>query len=287
MPGLYPNTPDHRIHYHRDGWTATKVTTTGIVTQLTSTDLSTMNDEDNSNVNVGGGELAYVAFLTPTGELYDVSGYFVAAASSPQPNKWFPGALQTSVDTTNGLDGTWVTRVTPYAVSWNVKPEYRSGIDAVAAATGFKGIRFEQTERGNTHYLAAVHLYGSPTVLKDLKLWHPTLDQRLAPDAFYVGANNGDVAQAGSYDVTFRVKNLDAAQTANSIVVQTEGRAGSTSHATYMTYSQGGAFATSQNIGNLAPSAISSVLTVRVAPPSNAALSLGSPSVIAVPNSWT
>lgn len=282
--GLYPAPTDHRLLYHRDGSTGFYIDGSNTVTQMSGGALTGFNDEsDGSQPNIW----QYWAFGFIFPFLMDVSRYFVAYTFAGNGT---PGVLETSPDTTNGLDGTWTTRVSPWVASGSVKPGYRNATQAIAGGTGIIGVRFRKQAAGGSaqsHYLYGVHLYGAAATPTDLQLWHPTLDQRLAPDAFYQGNNQGDVAQGGSYDTTFRVKNLHGSQTANSVVVQTEARAGSTSKGTYLTYSQGGAFAGSQNIGNLAPGAISTVLTLRVTPPSDAELSLGSPSVIAIPNSWT
>lgn len=279
--GLYPAPTDYRVLYNRDGCDGFLIDGSNVVTQMTGPQLTTLNDESDSAVNINSYWAVGIVFPF----LVDLSRYFVAYQGGITP-----GILETSPDTTNLLDGTWTTRANPWVGSPNVKPHYRSATQAVAGGTGINGVRIRKNLYGSgqtAHSLLGLHLYAAAATLTDLQLWHPTLDQRLAPDAFYQGNNQGDAAQGGSYDSTFRVKNLHGTQTANSIVVQTEARAGSTAKGTYLTYSQGGAFAGSQNIGNLAPGAISTVLTLRVTPPTDAEVSLGSPSVLAIPNSWT
>lgn len=284
--GAYPATPDERVPYHRNGATGFYIDASNNVTQLTGPQLATLNDESDSAVS-GLGDYKAIGIILPY--TIDLTKYFAAHFVSGA--RQARGPIDTSVDTTNGRDGNWLTAVTPFVGSDLVRPFYRSAIQT-ASATGIKAVRFNFTSWSGTiadETWLAIHLYGAPSSGQHpyLRMWHPTLDQALAVDAFYQGANQGDVAQSGSYDVTFRIKNLNATQTANGVVVQTEGRAGSTEHAGWVTISQGGAFAASQNIGNLAAGAISGVLTARIAPPSNASLNLGSPSVGAVPTSWT
>lgn len=275
MPGLYPATPNYRLRYHRDGSTGFRIDGSNNITQLSGSELTALNNEsDDAAVNT---TILHWGIIFP--EAIDLTNYFAAANFHGGGT---PAALATSSDTTDGLNGNWTTRENPWTLATLVRPGYRSAIQTVAGATGIKAVRFTASS-GSGKSVSVLHLYGAPVAgtNQNLRIWEPGTDAEHNPSHFYDIANNGDVAQGGSYDVTFRVKNLHATETAQSVVVSAEGLAGSTIPAAWITFSQGGSFASSQNIGNLASGAISGVLTARIALPSNADLNTGSPAIIA------
>ena len=271
--------------YDRDGTVCAQlVTNTSTVQQMSATNIQRMNDEDSDSYNnyswygnVGG--VTYgLAFIFP--ELRDISGYMVQCQHTGASR----AELQTSVDTTNGLDGTWVTQ----DASWdsagggiNYIP-MRESISNVSY-NGIKAMRFlTDMGTGGSRVILyfAVHLYGSIsdyTGLDTLRMWHPTLDEPLDDNTSADGAHLdwGDVIQGTTADRTFRVKNNSAALTANSVAISTEvATNASPTLESQITYSDGGAFASSINIGSLAPGAISPVITVRKATSLSADLSL-------------
>lgn len=298
MAGNYSDVPAPRLAYDRDGTAMSHlVTNTSTVQQLTVGELVQLNDEDSGAVNnygwygnVGGVQYG-LAFIFP--ELRDIAGYLTQGGTIGASR----GDLQTSVDTTNGLDGTWVTQDTSWDSAGgaaNLIP-MRENI-TTTAFSGIKGLRVltNMGTGGSRSILFHVfHLYGTKTDftgLDTLRMWHPTLDQPLDTSSPANGAHLdwGDAAQGTTGDKTFRIKNNSASLTANSIDVTTEvATNASPTLQSQITYSDGGAFASTINIGNLAPGVISSVITVRRTTSLSAELSLWWWRTVAEAGSWT
>jgi hypothetical protein len=247
--------------------------------------MTILNNEDEDSFQiVGTGTSGTLLIVFP--ELRDLDAYFLRnlpSAFSPPPL-----TIATSVDTTNGIDGTWSTIFSGSGTSGTVKPGYRSGI-ASTTALGIRAIRFTANNGALNNFSPNVlHLYGEPAPGENpnrLALWHPTLDQRVTPAYF----DWGNVPRSSSADRTFRVKNLSATLTANTPRVAMESLSDTTpSVVGQHTLSLDGAtFLAQVNPGTLAPGAISGVITLRRVTPSNAQLSLWSMRVFAEATSWS
>lgn len=269
MAGFYPDVPAPRMAYDRDGTAVNKCEWEGSISPLNSTQTANLNDEigqADDTVNWSGGVpgTQYLAFMFP--ENRDVLGYFVNRVAGGG------GSLFSSTDSTNGLDGNWTSHgaYSSYGLG-DLRPFYRSNISTVSI-TNVKAIRFSLSgTTGSTHEIKAVHLYGAPSSIGSadtLRVWHPTLDEPLDDNTAADGAHLdwGDVPQGTTADRTFRIKNNSATLTANSISIGTEVLYDATpALADQITYSNGGTFDPSINIGNLAPGAISGVISVRKA----------------------
>jgi hypothetical protein len=292
MAGFYPDVPAPRIAYDRDGTVGFFSPTWGpsTVTQLVSADMRNWNDENDSTSltnsglpTFGGATNITTGLIFP--ELRDVLGYYIVSI-------WGVTAIQTSVDSTNGTDGTWVTAVANAADAGSTVPAYRTGINAVSWL-GIKAIRFQQSVKQSNEHPRTLHLYGvisNNTGLDKLRTWHPTLDEPLDDNTSADGAffDWGDVARGTTQDRAFRIKNNSATLTANSIVLSPEVLTDtSPTVASQMTLSDGGAFTGSLNIGSLAPGVISPVITLRRTIASNATLSLWAGRININPGSWT
>lgn len=264
---LYPSLPGPRMAYDRDGSVVTSVSQTGSTITIYSTgQMQALNSEGGSGVT----NLYYVAILFP--QLRDIVAAF-AACGNPI------NLPQSSTDTTNGFDGTWTTGAS-FTQSTSVSPGWRNNIQTLTYSA-VKAVRFHS---GDTSW---VHLYGSITAGQTpdrLALWHPTLDQALDGDAL----NWGDIARSTTADLTFRIKNLSSAYTANSVLVSMEAlNDTSPTQVSQHTFSQGSGFATTQTLTSIAPSSISPVMTVRRTTSASATLSIWAQRVLAVAASWT
>jgi len=285
MAGNYPDAPSWRMAYDRDGTQGYLISSTGVITQLTSGNLATLNDEGESYLTVTNGSPSSVVFIFP--ELRDVDALFychLLASPFAVPTTM---TVAVSVNTTNGLDGTWSTIGTVVPPKVAVKPAYRTGILS-STALAVRAVKFTAVNGGGASWDAsAIHLYGEPAPGENpnrLALWHPTLDQRVTAAYF----DWGNVPRSSSADRTFRVKNLSASLTGSSIRVAMEALTDSTPslpgwHSLSM---DGTTFLAQVTIGTLAPGAISGVLTLRRITPSNAALSLYSMRVFAEATGW-
>jgi hypothetical protein len=286
MAGNYPDVPAPRMAYDRDGSVGALVTTGGGISLLSGGQLATINDEDSDEL---GWTPATTALCIIFPELRDVAAYVCAHNSS---DGTVPGLVDTSINTTNGFDGTWVSRGT--WVRTSIGTGLRTAINTISW-TGVKAVRFHGSggNFGGSNHTQALHLFGSITAGQNpdrLRMWHPTLDEPLDDSTSADGAffDWGDIQRNTTSDKTFRIKNNSATLTANSIVISQETLSDTSPTVnSQFTFSDGGAFAASIDIGNLAPGALSPVITKRFARPSNAILSLWTSRTIANPTSWT
>lgn len=204
-----------------------------------------------------------------------------------------PITLQYSLNSTNGIDGNWSNVPGSSYVEAITNQTYRSNIISVNL-NGVTSIRIWRSNGyGGSNGPKSLHIYGSYAAgaLDDrLRPWHPTLDEPLDDPTSEDGAwlDFGNVPRATTADKTFRIKNNSGTLTANAIDISTTIITdGSPTIPPQFTYSDGGAFATTINIGTLSPGQISPVITIRRTTPSNAALGLWSPRVNSVPASWS
>ena len=279
MAGNYPNVPSWRMAWDRDGSQAYGIVS-GVPTQLTSAEMIALNDETGSSVNWIHNWPTAIIFP----ELRDLDGFFISMVGLGSA---FISNVATSVNTTNGVDGTWVSLVADYYSGAALATEQRTSIRAVTVL-GVKAFRYTGSASPDTG-TKAVHLYGeiSPNQNPNrLVLWHPTLDQRVTPAYF----DWGNVPRSSSADKTFRVKNLSAIQTANSIRVAQEILSDTVPSVVgqHTLSLDAVTFLAQVNIGNLAPGAISTqTLTLRRVTPVNAVLSLWCHRVFAEATTWT
>lgn len=283
----YPAPPDHRLAYDIDG-SIGFIIRGGVTTQMTTTELGYWNDED-ADAFPGGinqsDNPTYFGIIFP--EHRNITAYYVNLTT---PDGFISiGNWETSVDTTNGTDGTWVSRTGPIMATGTVAPDYRQSINTVSW-TGIKAIRFVATSGSGSRSvnLRTFHLYGTIAAGETpnrLRLWHPTLDQEVSASHF----DFGDVMRSTSSDIQFRVKNNSATLNANTITVSTSVPTDSAAPtvASSLTLSNGGAFAATTSAGTLAPGAISGVITLRRTTLATAALSVWAFRVKAAAASWS
>lgn len=291
MAGNYPNVPSWRLAYDRDGTQGYVISgDLQTVTQLTSAQMKALNDESATS-QVQSALNGYMMFWFP--ETRDLDGYFFRFAWGSGQNPSF--GVEVSANTTNGVDGTWTSiRAYGAVTSENglTSPDYRSNIASITAL-GIRAVRFRAWVQyiSEGQWVQTVHLYGEPIPGANpnrLTLWHPTLDQRIVPAHF----DWGDVPRSSSADKQFRVKNLSSTLTANSIRVAqeilTDVSAGNPSvPGQHSLSTDGSTFLAQVNVGNLAPGAISGVVTLRRNTPSNAQLGLWAHRVFAEATTWS
>jgi len=268
MAGLYSDAPGPRFAYDRDGSTATVVNFSlgSVAYELSGADRVALNDETTSvlqNTGVSKDHTIALAVIFP--ELRDMLGYFVAQFDSGT------GALEKSVDTTNGLDGSWVEISSAWVDNGPFdKEEARDAFTAITDA-GVKALRFVGLPTGSQHRWQGLHLYGTIPAAQSpdrLRLWDPSADEPLddnATDGPYF--DWGDTPRSSSADNTFRVKNNSSTLTANSVTVAIESLTAAPtdsleSQHTFSTPSNP-TFTATKALGNLSPGALSEVITVR------------------------
>lgn len=283
-----PDLPGTRLNYDADGTDLYYRDQNGTLSLQTLTTKQTLND-DLASTSITPSIPAFATFgwVWVFPEARTISGYHISLESTGPYNH----RLQYSLDTTNGTDGTWVTFATPTSFSeagfaYNDN-SWRTDFASITPIDNVKAVRylFDRTGSGGTiiNRFCAIHLYGAyPASGGDrVALWHPTLDQPLA------NVTSGEDQPAGtSRSFTFRVKNLSATLTANGVIVGSSVLT-NPSGAIALTFNKGSGFAATQDIGALAPGAISSVLTGSLALPTTAALGAYNPRITAVPTSWS
>jgi hypothetical protein len=257
MAGNYPDAPGHRMAYDRDGSLTLRTNvSTAAITTLTAAQARALNDESNATLYSLDGTSSRNNFTLTImfPELRDIVGYSARMAGS----FCNPAALDTSVNP-------WVQGTTVEAM--------RS--PSVVSFLGVKAIRFRGTTDGGSgsYQLSHVHLYGSPSAGQApdrLRFWNPTLNQEVAGHH----ADYGNVARNSVLPKTFRIKNPSATLTAYSVGLTSEALTDTVpTNVGQMEFSvNGGAYASSVNLGDLAPGAISPIITWRRTTPAGAVL---------------
>lgn len=284
MAGNYPDAPSWRFAYDKDGTTVATIIA-GVITTLSSGSVTGLNDESSGSPLGTPNGASSIAFIFP--EKRDVDGYFWSGVLA---NNTTGITIDVSTNTTNGVDGTWTQIQGNYTYPITPIPFYRSAVRS-SSALAVTGIRFNFTNSSGSGVVDTIHLYGEiiPGANPNrLALWHPTLNQRIAPAYF----DWGDVPRSSSADRTFRVKNLSGTLQANSVRVAqdvlTDSSVVSIPGQHTLSMDSGTTFLPQVNIGNLAAGAISSqVLILRRNTPSNAQLGAWAHRVFAEANSWS
>lgn len=260
---------DRAIPYHLDGSVVKIIDlSVGVVKNLTASEMLELNDNDLVSIGVGAAASLLVVFFP---ELRDVSAIFALETGSV--GLGLTGltpisALKGSADSTNGLDGTWVDATLPngYPAATTDFDGWRKGIKAVTGLAGIKTIRFDLPQiTGGTPILNILHLYG-----------HKTAGQT-PRDILFLDAENSDAEFAIPLDFADRpagtssirqikVKNVDPALTANTLVVEVVDPVDNIR----VSDSAAGPWVTSKTFASLAPNTKSSIIYVKcetAAPP--------------------
>lgn len=287
MAGLYPDAPDHRMALDQDGTQMFLINGSNGVTALSAGQLASTQDETDAGVGVTPSNL-YAVYIFP--ELRDITNYY-----------WYMNAnggdtihvrMDYSTDTTNGLNGTWTVAVADFTnqglVNVSNSPGNRTTIKPLSML-GIKAIRIYMTQSwGDVLSLMSFHLYGNITAGQNpdrLALWHPTSDMRVGPAYF----DWGDALRGSTADRTFRVKNLSATLSANTITCSVDALTDTTPSVVgqHTVSADGTTFAATASAGTLIPGAISGIMTIRRTTSATAVLSLWAIRVHAVAASWS
>lgn len=287
MAGNYPDPIGPRLPYDRDGSLMFKVNNIvngPSVSQASATELRYANDETNTSVAIpsnGWSEQAAIGLMFP--EPRDIMGYFISNNTAhPAPG---PVSIETSNDTTNGIDGNW-TGHGNFTISPSTLSNYRTA-QVELSLTGISAIRFRWSAfyGGN---LYALHLFGQPSTVTDrVEFWHPTLDQSLNDFPAHLDWGNRPRGTTDSRQV--RLKNVSTISTANAIEVGMEALSDATpTYDSQHTFSyQGSSPADSVTIAALSPGQISDPITIEQTLLDNAALSLWAQRIYANVGSWS
>lgn len=282
MAGNYMDAPAQRLAYDRDGSIGVLATAAGALTAMSNSDLQYLNNESEDAPTISSKSRVILVFSAPI----DIEALFIACGDSTSYT------IETSKNTTTGLDGTWTSQVATASYLRDVKPFYRvaSNLTAMLATSTsdeVKGVRLSASGNGNLS-IRALHVYGnlSSSATEDrLVFWDPSASSEVPPEYF----DWGDVARATSGDLTFRLHNMSSTLAANSVTLYAEALTpGVPSVAGMLLFSDDGTtFTSSLALGTIAAGATSGVLYVRRNTPSNAQVSVWSPRIVADVASWT
>ncbi len=296
----YPALPDRRITYDNDGSImAYGVTTTasaaqaianGPSTYVSGGDMIELNDGDytqiSASISIVESQWRCVWIFFP--ERREVTAHYYGG-SSPTAN-W--GAttgfvsLYGSLDSTNGVDGTWETASLPagYSSSGPGLDKWRANIKAVSFTGGKTSIRFVMGAGGgfggNSHDMVCFHLYGEKAAGQtpdDLIF----IDHDTTPGVEFQSPEDfGDRPLGTTVTRQFRVKNASTTKTANTINLQCN-------DSDFVISTDGTTWVVTINIGSLAAGAESATMYVRNTTP--AAGNLLGPrfaKIVAIVGSW-
>jgi hypothetical protein len=287
MP-TYPEPPPiPRIAWNKDGTQMFYNATAATPTQLAQGTMDAAASMYGGGIyNHGRYVGAYMGWYFPAP--VDIK-YWFARTGGSSPSGSSSGVLEVSTDSTNFNDGTWVGMAGSTSRG-SGPPASLQSINNVIAGNhnGIKACRlyyYGGTSSAANNVFQNMHIYGnySAPSLGGLRIWHPTEDREMTGVDFYYG----DVLRSSSSDILFRVKNTSA-KTANGVTI---GHAveydGSPTFSTQFLFSTNGTtFNATAGIGNLAPGAVSNIMTVRRTFVSNAALGLYETRIYANASVW-
>lgn len=292
MAGSYPDVPNDRLSWDRDGTLACWFS--GVVEPAEFT------EEQRRKLNSEAGLLAFQLGTGLAGETGGVGWIaFIFPAQRTISHYWllmriFDNAAATALaysnDTTNGLDGAWTTIVNPYTFdTTDPIPEYRTNIVALASPVTCKAIRFgyDASTGSDVVQWYHVHLFGDFAAGAQpdrLDLWDPVADAALGPAAL----DWGDTTQGSASTRTFRVKNRSATKTAGAVTLTRESlNDPDPSWNSQRFFSLDAVtWSTSLAIGDLAPGEISDVVHYRRTTLATAESGLQAGRIIAAPTTF-
>lgn len=270
MAGFYPDVPAPKMALDKDGTQWFGISGAGAVEAVTSTKIANMTGLNNSVTSTtysytppggGTGTNSKVAVVFP--EPRDIAGLFAAGSNSAGGQDQMSIRWEYSTNTTNGLDGTWTTCVSTYTAPQYAIPAGRSSILTVALSA-VRGLRVFNLHSSYNMQVQALHVYGAVSAGAGgdrLAIWHPTLDMP-APGTLF---DWGDVPRNTTSTRTFRVKNLSASKTAGAprAALSSIVEASPTVIGQHLLSADGSTWLSQLTLADLAPGAISPVLSLR------------------------
>lgn len=258
----YPTAPGHRIAWDDDGTVAghRNNTTGGTLTEWTAGAMAELNDEDSVAQTIPGspGTSDQISMWFVFPELRELDGIFLRGQAANQF-----GLVESSADTTNGLDGTWATLIAAYddSAAGTTYDLYRSPV--TVSVSSKRGVRALFVNPG-ADSLESMHLYGEISAGE-------TPDRLIFIDEltglqFVLPKDYGDIPRGSARDFEWRLKNNSTVagnnKTINTIGISVE--ALYLNSAAWYTFSIGGdSFASTKSITSLAPEASSALIVCR------------------------
>lgn len=283
MAGSYMDAPSQRLAYDRDGSIGVTVTAAGALTQLTATEMRQLNNEAEDTPAFTTKQRLALVFPAPV----DITHVFLALSTSA-----ITYSIETSKDTTTGIDGTWTTQIAAGPIYLrDVRPSYRvfstlAAMQGGAVSQAVRGVRISGTANVSIEF-RGLHVYANPAIsvpTDRLAIWHQTDNNEVGGAHF----DWGNAPRGSSADKVFRIKNVSPDLKAKGITLYAEALTpGVPSVAGMHTFSLNGVtFLPSVVVPDLNPGAITPVYFVRRVVPTNAQVSVWSARMIADVSLW-
>ncbi len=279
--GSYVDAPARRMALHDDGSIGGKrqASNDELLFEFSGANMATMQNEDLSSVNIGGGSQSaeYVFIIFP--ELREFDGIFLGAS---QINIW--AAVHSSGDSTNTFDGTFTQRISNFDDSaTGTLTAYRTEITSLAVSN-VRMVRANYASTGSSKNVVAYHIYGEISAAEspDRLLWFDDDDDL----EFSKPQDYGDKPRGSAEDHIVYLKNNSASLSANSVQVTAQDLFGGSGG--WLTFNDGTGFSSTKALASaIANGADSPNITIRVIRPDSAALNLHSANSYANVGSWT
>lgn len=277
MAGSYPDAPNYRMPYDRDGTVGVLVDSLNVATTVAPSVLQALNDESGTSYPV---ETTNGSLVMIFPELRDITHVMMSGYKRegiPAGNYSTQFSVMVSDDTTNGVDGTWQgpIAVIPAAIynSEPIKDRYRR-VQTNLPAPGVRALKFVGSE-GVEKHIGKIHLYGehsAGSANDRLRFWDPVADAPAGPA--YLDWGNAPRGQVLTRSI--RVKNLSDETTARSVRIAMEVLTDATPSliGQVQVSLNGTSWLAQVNVGDLAPGQISAPVQVRYTVSATAALSV-------------
>lgn len=291
----YPALPDRRMPYDNDGTVAYQGGTgqgsfanwcaAGPQSVIAGSTLIEMNDQDSADPGLLASENSFQGLFFFFPELREVTAFAYLLQSNANYEQ---GALQGSVDSTNGMDGTWETASLGSGFSYVWANIYqldgwRAQIKPISFTGGKKALRLAVMHRGSFSQgrQIGIHWYGEKVAGQtpdDIVF----IDHDTTPGAEYTADEDfGDRPLATSVVRQFRVKNVSATKTANNINLQCN-------DSDFAISSDNSTWVVTINLASLAAGAESATLYVRnTTPGAGGQLGPRAARIVGIVGSWS
>lgn len=262
MAGFFPDAPAPRMAIDVDGSQGFWINNQAQVTQLTPTQMATINNEQPvyANSSYTGTTRPRLTIIFP--ELREIAAVYPVVQTS---SGGYTFDLEVSSDTTSGVDGTWEHVLSVSSAGVNslpddvVSPGYRTPLTDNLPVVA-RAIRLGATS-SQAPYINLFHIYGTIApgeAAHRLTFWHPTLDEPM-PAAWL---DWGDIRQDTTGEQHFRVKNLSPTSAASDVTLTMSALSVTDALAMHRFSVGAGDQVSTLPIGDLAPGATSPVVTL-------------------------
>lgn len=287
MAGSYPDAPSRRMPWDVDGTVhaTRRVILPGSASptqwvERTAAEYQDLNDEDNNSgyqlsADTGVPTVHHILWIFP--ELREFDGWFFSAGGGVQTPE--TSDVETSPDTTNGIDGTWTNRIAGYTLGGDNLDSYRTVTSQAVGSIRAVRYVYRADQGQQRRQIRRAHIYGeiSPGETKDRLLFidEATGVEYAAPIDF------GDIPRGSSEDFEFRLKNNSTTLTINNIQYTAESTFESSGDWYTFTLPGGSTYQATRQIASLGAGTTTGIITGRRITPAAEALQVHAGRILA------